>query len=162
MQSRVVEPADFSTRFRLLSSPTPWWGHTNPKPTRNPILDRLAEIVQGLKLDATLCPRPRRNGDHQRPGLFQGREHLIINANSDKLPSPLVVVGVLPAKVTLRGGDKDYVLGYPDQFALSHKPRNSPVRALSKTTVANPAGAFSRSDSAPRTRRSRGSRMGNP
>jgi hypothetical protein len=126
-----------------------------------PDSDRLAEIVQGLKLDATFL----RGRDEM--AIISGRvyskgEHLIINANSDNALSPLVVVGVLPAKVTLRGGDKDYVLGYPDQFALSHKPRNSPVRAMSKTTVGNPAGTFSRSDSAPRTRRSRGSRMGNP
>jgi len=123
--------------------------------------DLLAEIVQGLKLDATFLQ------GRDQMAIINGRvyskgQHLLIDANSGKSLSPLVVVGVLPAKVTLRGGDKDYVLGYPDQLALSQKLLNSPVGARGKSMDGNPAGPSSRSGSAPPSRRSRGSRTGNP
>ena len=126
----------------------------------SPDSDRLAEIVQGLKLDATFLQ------GRDEMAIINGRvyskgEHLIIHAASDIALPPLIVVSVLPAKVSLRGGEKDYVLGYPDQLVLSQKPHNSPVRAPGKSMAGNRAGTSSRSDSAPRTSHSRGSRTGN-
>jgi hypothetical protein len=123
--------------------------------------DRLAKIVQGLKLDATFLQ------GHDQMAIINGRiyskgHHLLIDAGSGGSSSTLLVVSVLPAKVILRGGNKDYVLGYPDQLALSQKPVNSPVVAPVKSTIAKPAGAPPRSGSAPRTRHSRGSRAGSP
>jgi len=124
--------------------------------------DRLAEIVQGLKLDATFLQ------GRDEMAIINGRvyskgHYLIIDANSGKSSSRLFVVSVLPAKVVLRGGDTDYVLGYPDQLALSQKPLNSPRSAPGKTAIGNPGQA------APRSHRSRGvraataaARTGNP
>ena len=65
--------------------------------------DRLAKIVQGLKLDATFLQ------GHDQMAIINGRvyskgEQVRVDAKSDKSLSPLVVVGVVPAKVTLRGG----------------------------------------------------------
>ncbi len=119
--------------------------------------DLLAEFVQELKLDATFL-----QGRNQM-AIINGRvyakgEHLLIDGNSDNSLSPLAVVGVMPAKVTLRGGDKDYVLSYPEQFALSHKPVNSPGKSM----TGRPDGPSLHPSSAPRTRHSRGARAGNP
>jgi hypothetical protein len=122
--------------------------------------DRLAEIVQGLKLDATFL-RGRDEMAIINGRVYSKGEHLIIHAASDDSLPPLIVVSVLPSKVSLRGGDKDYVLGYPDQLFLSQK-HSSPVRPSSKITVANQPGSSPYSDSAPRARHLRGSRTGNP
>jgi hypothetical protein len=122
--------------------------------------DRLAEIVQGLKLDATFV-RGRDEMAIINGRVYSKGEHLVFHASSDNSLPPLIVVSVLPAKVSLRGGDKDYVLGYPDQLFLSPK-HTSPVRAPGKSRIANQGGTLSRSDSVPRTRHSRGSRPGNP
>jgi hypothetical protein len=120
-------------------------------------LDVLAEIVQGLKLDGTFL-----QGRIQM-AIINGRvyskgEHVRIDGKSDKSLVPLVVAGVLPAKVTLRGGDRDYVLGYPDQAVLSNKP----LGAVGKSMIGSQAAISAHSDPAPRTRHSRGSRTGRP
>jgi hypothetical protein len=127
----------------------------------SPDSDRLAEIVQGLKLDATFV-RGREEMAIIDGRVYSKGEHLIVNAKSDNSLSPLIVMSVLPATVTLRGGDKDYMLGYPDQLVLSQKGHKSPARAAGKTVVANQAGTSFGSGLAPRMRRSRGSRTGNP
>lgn len=119
--------------------------------------DLLAEIVQGLKLDGTFLQ------GHIQMAIINGRvyskgEQLIIDGKSDKSLPPLVVAGVLPAKVTLRGEDRDYVLGYPDQAVLIHKPPG----AVGKSMIGNQAGISTHSDSAPRTHHSRRPRSGNP
>jgi hypothetical protein len=119
--------------------------------------DVLAEIVQGLKLDGTFL-----QGRIQM-AIINGRvyskgEHVRIDARSDKFLAPLVLVGVLPAKVTLRGGDRDYVLGYPDQAI----PSNKPIGAVGKSMIGSQAAISAHSDPAPRTRHSRGSRTGHP
>ena len=126
-----------------------------------PDSDLLAEIVLGLKLDATFL----QGGDEL--AIIDGRiyskgESLFINAKSGNALSPLVVVSVVPGWVTLRGGDKDYVLGYPDQPVLSQKTHTSPARAPAKSKVAHQTGIPSPSGSAPRRQHSRGSLVGNP
>ncbi len=123
--------------------------------------DLLAKIVQGLKLDATFLQ------GRDEMAIINGRvyskgHYLIIDANSGKSSPKLFVVSVLPAKVILRGGDKDYVLSYPDQLVLSQKPLNSPVGARGKSMTGNQAGISAHSGSAPRARHSRGLRTGNP
>jgi hypothetical protein len=126
-----------------------------------PDSDLLAEIVLGLKLNATFL----QGGDEL--AIIDGRiyskgESLFINAKSGNALSPLVVVGVVPGWVTLRGGDKDYVLGYPDQPVLSRKTHISPARAPAKSKVAHQAGISSPSGSASRRLHSRGSLVGSP
>jgi hypothetical protein len=126
-----------------------------------PDSDLLAEIVLGLKLDATFL----QGGDEL--AIIDGRiyskgESLFINAKSGNALSPLVVVSVVPGWVTLRGGDKDYVLGYPDQPVFSQKTHTSPARVPAKSKVAHQAGISSTSGSAPRRHHSRGSLVGNP
>ncbi len=116
--------------------------------------DLLDKIVQGLKLDATF------HQGRDEMAIINGRvyskgHYLIIDADSGKSSSRLFVVRVLPAKVILRGGDKDYVLSYPDQLVLSQKPHNSPAGARAKSVNGNPARPSSRSGSAPPSRRSR-------
>jgi hypothetical protein len=116
-----------------------------------PDSDILAEIVQGLTLSATFL-----QGRGQL-AIINGRvyskgQYVLVDGGSGKSLPPLFVVNVLPAKVVLRGGDKDYVLGYPDQLALSQKPHNSPIAAPGKSMIGNPGQA------APRSRHSRGAR----
>jgi hypothetical protein len=123
--------------------------------------DHLAEIVRGLKLDATFL----QGGDEL--AIIDGRiyskgDGLLINAKPGNALSPLVVVSVVPGWVTLRGGDKDYVLGYPDQPVLSRKAHTSPAHAPAKSKVAHQAGVSSPAASAPRRHHPRGSLVGNP
>ena len=84
----------------------------------SPDSDLLTEIVKVLKLDATFLQ------GRDELAIFNGRvyskgEHLLIHAKAGNPVSPLVVVSVQPSRVTLRGGDKDYVLGYPEKPVLS-------------------------------------------
>ncbi len=114
--------------------------------------DRLAKIVQELKLDATFLQ------GREQMAIINGRvyskgQHLVLDGDL----TPLFVANVLPATVVLRGGDRDYVLGYPDQLTLSHGPVNSPATSM----IAKPAAPSARSVSVPRRHRSRGSRAGN-
>ena len=100
--------AKFATRSRSVRDQSP--RHRAPEPEQAaPITlqsDPIAEIVQGLKLDATFLQGARPDGDHQRPDLFQGPATAArCQATPASLPRPLFVVNVLPAKVILRGGN---------------------------------------------------------
>ena len=48
--------------------------------------------------------------------IYSKGQHLLIDGDSGKSSATLTVINVLPAKVILQGGDKNYVLGYPDQL----------------------------------------------
>ena len=77
--------------------------------------DLLAEIVRGLKLDATFLQ------GRDQMAMINGRvyskgQSLLLDGNLGDSSPTLVVVNVLPAKVILGSGDRNYVLGYPDQL----------------------------------------------
>ncbi len=131
----------------------------------DPKSDPLAEIVAGLKLDATLL-----QGRDQVAiigGRFYSRgQHLRLNDGGGKGPSPLLVVSILQTKVVLKGNDRTYVLGYPEQLgqrkdksrelgpsmpngaampeldpagqnAMFQKLLNSPLGAMGKSLIGN-------------------------
>jgi hypothetical protein len=156
-----VQAGGLRDPFQVVVKPGPVASAHGSHDDDAPNSDLLAEIVRGLKLDATFL----QGGDEL--AIINGRiyskgERLFINAKSGNALSPLVVVRVVPGWVTLRGGDKDYVLGYPDQPVLSRKTHTSPARAPAKSKVAHQAGISSPSGSAPRRQHSRGSLVGNP
>ena len=156
-----VQAGGLRDPFQVVVKPGPVASAYGSHEDDAPDSDLLAEIVRGLKLDATFL----QGGDEL--AIINGRiyskgERLLINAKSGNALSPLVVVGVVPGWVTLRGGDKDYVLGYPDQPVLSRKTHTSPARAPAKSKVAHQTGISSPSGSAPRRQHSRGSLVGNP
>ena len=156
-----VQAGGLRDPFQVVVKPGPVASAHGSHEDDAPDSDLLAEIVLGLKLDATFL----QGGDEL--AIIDGRiyskgERLFINAKSGNALSPLVVVGVVPGWVTLRGGDKDYVLGYPDQPVLSRKTHTSPARAPAKSKVAHQTGISSPSGSAPRRQHSRGSLVGNP
>jgi hypothetical protein len=156
-----VQAGGLRDPFQVVVKPGPVASAHGSHEDDAPDSDLLAEIVRGLKLDATFL----QGGDEL--AIINGRiyskgERLLINAKSGNALSPLVVVGVVPGWVTLRGGDKDYVLGYPDQPVLSRKTHTSPARAPAKSKVAHQTGISSPSGSAPRRQHSRGSLVGNP
>jgi hypothetical protein len=151
-----------------------------PQENASDEVDRIAEIVQGLKLDATFLQGRDPLAIIDGRIYARGQELRVdVDAGTD-LPS-LMVVNILPSKVILRGGNRSYVLGYSDrldrgsnkvrdpgpaesqqvqvdpggQIALFRGLLNSPIGALGKSLIGNPGRA---STSAPRSRRSRGSR----
>ena len=151
----------------------------------DPAVDTMAEIVQRLKLGATFLQ------GRAQMAIIDGRiyskgQHLLIDGDSGKSSATLTVINILPEKVILHGGDKNYVLGYPDQLgsrpdkarvespetataeidaggqlALFQKLLNGPLGALGKSLTGNPAGSSSRGGSGSRSRRSAGSRTAN-
>jgi hypothetical protein len=156
-----VQAGGLRDPFQVVVKPGPVASAHGSHEDDAPDSDLLAEIVRGLKLDATFL----QGGDEL--AIIDGRiyskgESLFINAKSGNALSPLVVVSVVPGWVTLRGGDKDYVLGYPDQPVLSQKTHTSPARPPAKSKVAHQAGISSPFSSAPRRHHSRGSLVGNP
>jgi hypothetical protein len=156
-----VQAGGLRDPFQVVVKPGPVASAHGSHDDDAPDSDLLAEIVLGLKLNATFL----QGGDEL--AIINGRiyskgESLFINAKSGNALSPLVVVGVVPGWVTLRAGDKDYVLGYPDQPVLSRKTHISPARAPAKSKVAHQTGISSPSGSAPRRQHSRGSLVGNP
>jgi len=151
----------------------------------DPESDPLAEIVQGLTLEATFLQ------GRDQMAIIDGRvysqgQHLFLEGDAAKSVSTLSVASVSPVKVILQGGGQNYELGYPDQLgrrtdkprsagsqmsqgaemaeidpggqlALFQKLLNSPLGALGKSMIGDPA----KPSSAPRSRRLRGSRAGN-
>jgi hypothetical protein len=133
----------------------------------SPEVDPLAEIVRGLKLDATVL-----HGRDQI-AIIDGRiysrgQHLRVDDGSGPAASPLFLLVVQPSKVILRADSKNYVLGYPDQLgrkpdsgneaasrsakaeamdeidpggqlALFQKLLNSPLGALGKSMIGKPS-----------------------
>jgi hypothetical protein len=144
----------------------------------DPDVDKMPEIVQRLKLGATFLQ------GRDQMAIIDGRiyckgQHLLVDGDSGKSSATLTVINILPDKVILHGGDKNYVLGYPDQLggrqdkargegsetataeidaggqlALFQKLLNGPLGALGKSVT----GSSSRGGSGSRSRRSAGSR----
>ena len=81
----------------------------------------MAEIIAGLKLDATFLQ------GRDQLAIINGRiyhkgQKLVLPGDDDSRP-PLVVLFVKPTGVILRGGGKNYLLGYPEH--LGKKPDDS-------------------------------------
>jgi hypothetical protein len=120
--------------------------------------DPLAGVVAGLSLDATFLQ------GRDQIAIIDGRiyhrgQKLALPGDDDSRP-PLVVLFVKPTGVILRGGGKNYLLGYPEhlvkkpaapaeparedasaqldpagQAAMFQKLLNSPLGALGKSLV---------------------------
>jgi hypothetical protein len=132
-----------------------------PETAALPESDGLAEIIAGLSLDATFL-----QGKDQL-AIINGRiyhkgQSLDFKGNDDKTKPSLVVVYVKPTSVLLRGGGKNYVLGYPERFdrkpspaaeveagtsdlenegqaAMFRRLLNSPLGAMGKSLIGNAA-----------------------
>jgi hypothetical protein len=139
-----------------------------------PASDSLADIVQGLRLDATFLQ------GREQIAVIDGRiysrgQHLLDGGENGKSASKLVLVGVLPSKAILHADGRNFVLSYSDQLgSRSDKTRGAGAGApqaaetaeidlggqlaLFQKLLNSPLGALARPASASRSRRSRGSR----
>jgi hypothetical protein len=85
----------------------------------SPASDPLAEVVAGLSLDATFI-----QGRDQlaviNGRLYQRGQTLVLPGDDHDPRPPLSLLYVRPTGVILRGGDKNYALGYPEH--LGRKP----------------------------------------
>ncbi len=104
-----------------------------------PETDPLTDIVAGLSLDATFVQ------GRDQLAIINGRSYnkgqrLVLPGDDDHSRPPLVVLFVRPTGVILRGGSKNYVLGYPEQ--LGRKPDKSPGPAgeQADSAMLDPAG----------------------
>jgi hypothetical protein len=136
----------------------------------DPEKDPLFDFVHSLSLDATFLQGKTQiaiiNGHMYKQG-----EHLILEDNGDKVPSPLFIERVQPHRVTLRAHETNYELSYPDklgdrpadhnpargsprdgstaeidpegQLAFYKKLLNSPLGKLGKNLTGNPGGPAS-------------------
>ena len=169
---------------------------TGPKPVdaakaaeaalADPETDPLSDFVHSLSLGATFLQGKTQiaiiNGRMYKQG-----EHLILERDGDKVPSPLLIEKVHAQRVTLRAHDIKYELGYPDQLGsrppdaqpASGSPRdgsiaeidpegelafykklaNSPLGKLGKSLTGNPGagGPAAGAGKSQHPRRSRGS-----
>jgi hypothetical protein len=105
---------------------------TGPKPAdaakaveaalADPEKDPLFDFVHSLSLDATFLQGKTQiaiiNGHMYKQG-----EHLVLEDNGDKVPSPLLIHKVQAHRVTLRAHETDYELGYPEK--LGNRPANT-------------------------------------
>ena len=98
-----------------------------PKPQNaappTPNSDPVAEIVQGLRLDATFVQ------GRDQIAIIDGRmyskgQHMLIQDDSGDSSTALVVAHVTSTKVILRAGSRNYELSYPDQ--LGRRPDERP------------------------------------
>jgi hypothetical protein len=91
--------------------------------------DPLAEIIDGLGLEATFI-----QGRDQMAVIngrfYQKGQHLVLPGDGEKALPPLTLLFVKPTGVILRGGDKNYFLGYPDQ--LGRKPAREEDAAVAR------------------------------
>ncbi len=85
-----------------------------PVASAAPESDRLAEVIAGLSLDATFLQGRDQlaiiNGK-----IYHKGQRLTLPGHDESLP-PLLVLFVKPTGVILKGGGKNYLLGYPEQF----------------------------------------------
>jgi hypothetical protein len=113
---------------------------TGPKPTEavkaaeavlaDPETDPLSDFVRSLSLGATFLQGKTQiaiiNGRMYKQG-----EHLILEHEGEKVPSPLFIEKVKMHGVTLRAHDTKYELGYPEQFGsrpADARPASGPAK----------------------------------
>jgi hypothetical protein len=90
-------------------------------PPPAPPSDPLADVVAGLSLDATFI-----QGRDQlaiiNGRIYQKGQTLTLPGPADASRPPLSVLFVRPTGVLLKGGDKNYLLGYSDQLVRKPGP----------------------------------------
>jgi len=152
---QVIVPPTAPVELAKVQDPPP------PEPSADP----MAELVQGLSLDATFIQ------GRDQIAIIDGRiysrgQRLVVAVEDGQSSTPLVVASVFPTKVVLQGGGKSYVLGYPNQLvklkdesprggapspgestmaeldpggqmAMFQKLLNSPLGALGKSMIGN-------------------------
>jgi hypothetical protein len=123
------ETSRSATVVTAVSKPT-----DGPPPTAEP--DPIAEIVEGLKLDATFIQGRDQIAIIDGHLYAQGQRLLIEDGASQSSPT-LVVARVFPTKVILSAGGKYYELRYPDQFGPRPGDRSKP--GSDPSPIAEPA-----------------------
>jgi hypothetical protein len=134
----TVEPGRLRNPFLAVTPPAATPDAPEPDAAAPPTSDPLADIIAGLSLDAT---------------FLQGRDQIaIINGRiyhkgqkldlpgDDESRPPLLVLFVKPTGVILKGGGKNYLLGYPEHFV---KKSDEAARAAAREAEAeqlDPAG----------------------
>lgn len=101
--------------------------------------DPLIDVVAALNLDATFL----QGGDQLAiiNGRFYKKGQALVLAGGDKDSQPsLVVLFVKPTGVILRGGNKNYLLGYPDQLGKRSPADKDAVTDPANSAVLDPAG----------------------
>ena len=154
----------------------------------DPDTDPLSDFVHSLSLGATFLQGKTQiaiiNGRMYKKG-----DHLILERDGEKVPSPIFIETVHAQRVTLRAHDTRYELGYPEhlgsrppdvrpasgssrdgsiseidpegELAFYKKLLNSPLGKLGKSLTGNP-GAGGRAARAGTGKRSRGFAGGGP
>jgi hypothetical protein len=145
-----------------------------------PATDALGDIVRGLNLEGTFV-QGREQIAIIDGRIYSRGQHILVGGDSGtKTTSKLVLVGVLPMKAVLHADGRNFELGYQDQIgssldkgkaagdqspkdamaqidggqaAMFRKLLNSPLGALGKSLVGNPATSSGRRGSAARSSR---------
>ena len=135
----TVEPGRLRNPFQAVTPPAATSDAPEPDAAAPPTSDPLADIIAGLSLDAT---------------FLQGRDQIaIINGRiyhkgqkldlpgDDESRPPVLVLFVKPTGVILKGGGKNYLLGYPEH--LVKKPdeaaKELPHETRSQSNSTRPA-----------------------
>jgi hypothetical protein len=100
-----------------------------------PDADPLADIVQGLSLDATFLQGKTQIAIINGRMYHQG-QHLLLQADSGKSYSPLFIQNVQAQRVTLEAHKKIYELGYPEKLGARPADRREAGRASADGSIA--------------------------
>jgi hypothetical protein len=144
-----------------------------------PATDPLLDIVRGLNLEGTFV-QGREQIAIIDGRIYSRGQHILVSSDSATTTSKLVLVGVLPMKAVLHADGRNFELSYKDQIggslekgkaagaqspqdamagidggeaAMFQKLLNSPLGALGKSLVGNPATSSGRRGSAARSSR---------
>jgi hypothetical protein len=105
---------------------------------KQPGADEMAELVASLQLDATFLQ------GRDQMAIINGRiyrkgQRLVLPGDAESQPE-LTLLFVKPMSVLLRGGGKDYFLGYPEQLGKRRDADNPPDGPVAEAAVLDPAG----------------------
>ena len=100
--------------------------------------DETAQLVASLQLDATFVQ------GRDQMAIINGRiyskgQRLVVAGDPESHPE-LTVLFVKPMSVLLRGGGKDYVLGYPEQLGKERDKDKPPDGPDAGSAMLDPAG----------------------
>ena len=181
-REETAELSKLRNPFLAVTPPAP--EAPEPDPSAAPDSDPLAEVVAGLTLDATFLQ------GRDQIAIINGRiynkgQSLSLPATGGEALPPLSVLFVRPTGVLLRGGGRNYLLGYPEQFirkpeaaageadpavadpagqsAMFQRLLNSPLGALGKSLIGDAVSSKRPGGSRPRGRAKKsGSRPSSP
>ncbi|HZW34298.1 MAG TPA: hypothetical protein VFF52_26480 [Isosphaeraceae bacterium] len=110
-------------------------------PAPAPAADPLAEIVQGLSLEATFIQ------GRDQIAIIDGRiysrgQRLMVEGKDGASAAPLSLASVFATQVVLQGGGRTYVLGYPDQLGKrkDESPAGPPLSREATLAELDPGG----------------------